>query len=171
MLSKGIVFIFVVLDIFLLGKILFAGKNVQVLNPQGLIALQEKDLIFLALMIMLVGVVPVFILAIYVARKYRADNLKASYHPDWGNHTGLQVFLWLFLISVISCLSVLVWFAAHKLDPHVVIEPKKNKLQAKAVIRAWITVMHAHIPFHITESHKEFCRYTKFFCSLMKSSW
>src|SRR6266550_4456864 len=95
-LSRFIIFLFVAIDVFLVGKILIGGKNVQILNPKGFIALQERDLLFLCLALMMIVVIPVFILAIHVATRYHEGNKKATYTPDWDHSTKLQIFLWAF---------------------------------------------------------------------------
>jgi cytochrome o ubiquinol oxidase subunit II len=141
-LSRIIIFLLAVFDIYLLGRILIGGKNVQVLNPAGMIAYQERNLIFLAVSLMLIGVIPVFILAIFVARRYHEGNTKAAYHPDWDHHTGLQIFFWLFLISIMSALCVVVWVSAHQLDPHVAIDPNEKPfiVQVIALRYKWLFV-------------------------------
>lgn len=141
-LSKFIIFIFILFDVYLLGKILFDGKNVQIFNPQGPIALQERSLIILAVAIMLIGVIPVFILAYVVASKYREGNKKAAYTPDWDHSTSLQIFFWVFLISIMSLLSVVTWVSAHQLDPHKQIygEYKPMVIQVVALQWKWLFI-------------------------------
>jgi cytochrome o ubiquinol oxidase subunit II len=141
-LSGIIVFLLIILDVYLLGKILISGKNVQILNPAGLIAFQERNLIYLAVSLMLLGVIPVFILAIFVGRKYHAGNAKAAYRPDWDHHTGLQIFFWAFLMTIMFTLSCVVWVSAHALDPHVQIEPNKKPfvVQVIALRYKWLFV-------------------------------
>jgi len=141
-LSGIIVFLLIVLDVSLLGKILIGGKNVQILNPQGFVALQERNLIYLAVALMLIGAIPVFIMAIFVGRKYHANNTNAAYSPDWDHHHGLQIFFWGFLITIMSALSVIVWVAAHQLDPHVALEPDKKPfvVQVFALRYKWLFV-------------------------------
>jgi cytochrome o ubiquinol oxidase subunit 2 len=119
-----------------LGKILFVGKNFQILNPKGTIALQERDLMFTAIFIMLLGVVPVFIFAYYVATHYRSDNTKAKYVPEWDN-TKLQVFVWGYLILIMSSLGVLTWTSAHALDPHVAIASTTKPITIEVVALRW----------------------------------
>jgi cytochrome o ubiquinol oxidase subunit 2 len=136
-LSRIIVFVFILIDIFLLGRILLGGKNVQILNPQGPIALQERNLIFLAVGIMLIGVIPVLILAYYVAHKYHEGNTKATYMPDWDHNTSLQIFFWFFLIAIMSLLSVVTWVSAHKLDPHVQIYGENKPMVIQVVALQW----------------------------------
>lgn len=141
-LSKILVVIFLIIDAILAISILVAGKNLQILNPQGLIAFQERNLFYLAVTLMLFGAVPVFILAFFVAARYHADNKKAAYRPEWDHHTGLQIFFWGFLIVIISILSVLVWVSAHQLDPHKAIEPDKKPfvVQVFALRYKWLFV-------------------------------
>lgn len=135
-LSRFIVAIFVALDAFLLVKILISGKNIQVLNPAGLIAFQERNLIFLAVGLILLGVIPVFIFAFFVGTKYHANNKKADYQPDW-QHNGLQIFYWGFLSTIMFILSGVVWFAAHQLDPHVPIKSDKKPLIIQVFSLRW----------------------------------
>jgi cytochrome o ubiquinol oxidase subunit 2 len=140
-LSRIIVLIFVFIDVFLLGKILLAGKNLQILNPKGFIALQERDLLFICLSLMFVVVIPVFILAIHVGTSYHADNKKAKYDPDWQSPK-LQVFLWAFPTFIILILCVINWNSAHRLDPHngLVNGTKSMVIQVVAVKWKWLFI-------------------------------
>lgn len=134
---KIIVFLFVITDAFLLGKILLAGKNIQVLNPKGYIALQEQHLIFIVVAIMLLGVVPVFAYAFYIAKNFHEDNTKAKYTPDWDHNNKLQVFFWAFLLLIMSTLSVICWVSAHQLDPHNALASTKKPLIIQVVALRW----------------------------------
>lgn len=136
-LSKFLIFLFILFDVYLFGKILLGGKNVQIFNPAGPIALQERSLIILAVAIMLLGVIPVFVLAIVVANKYREGNTKAVYTPDWDHSTRLQVFCWIFLIAIMSVLSVVTWVSAHQLDPHKEIVSANKPMVIQVVALQW----------------------------------
>ncbi len=60
-------------------SVLFVDMNkLSVLNPKGIIALKEYRLIVISTLMMLIVVVPVFILTVYFAWKYRADNRKQN---------------------------------------------------------------------------------------------
>ncbi len=136
-LSKILILLFIVTDVYFFGKILLAGKNIQILNPKGAIAFQERDLMITALFLMFLVVVPVFILAIHVATKYRAGNKKAVYMPDWDHSTKLQIFLWAFPFTIICLLSTLNWITAHKLDPHDAIASTKKPITIQVVALRW----------------------------------
>jgi len=137
LLFKIIIFLFVVTDAFLIGKILLVGKNIQILNPKGIIAFQEKDLLLLAISLMLLVVIPVFIWAFYVATKYHANNSKATYAPDWDHSTKLQLFLWGFPSLIIVILCVINWAAAHKLDPHNALPSTVRPITIQVVALQW----------------------------------
>src|SRR5579863_806084 len=95
-LPRIVIYSLIFADIILFVKIILHGKNIQVLNPGGMIALQERDLMYTAILIMLLVVVPVFIFALYVAVKYRSTNPNADYDPNWDHSLKLQVGLWAF---------------------------------------------------------------------------
>jgi cytochrome o ubiquinol oxidase subunit II len=136
-LSLAIISILAILDLLLLRKILFVGYNFQILNPKGIIAFQEKNLLITALSIMLIIIVPVFIFMIFVARRYRESNIKAAYAPDWDHNTALQLWLWAFPIIIICALCVLNWVTAHQLDPHDAIASDKKPLTIEVIALRW----------------------------------
>jgi cytochrome o ubiquinol oxidase subunit II len=136
-LSKLIILFLAACDLYLLAKILSSGKNVQILNPQGFIALQEKDLLFLCITLMLVVVIPVFILAFHVATSYHESNKKAKYTPDWDHSNKLQVFLWAFPSFIILLLCIINWTSAHHLDPHNAIASDKKPFVVQVVALRW----------------------------------
>ena len=136
-LSRIIIVIFIFIDVFLLGKILLAGKNIQVLNPKGIIALQERDLAFTALFLMFIVVIPVFIWAFHVGTTYHENNKRAKYTPDWDHNTKLQFFIWAFPTAIICLLCVLNWITAHKLDPSDAIASTKKPMIIQVVATRW----------------------------------
>ena len=53
------------------------SHSIPVLEPKGLIGHKERDLIITCALLMLIVVIPVYILAIVFARKYRKSNTKS----------------------------------------------------------------------------------------------
>ncbi len=133
---KIICLLLVALDFILLLKIVLGNSVIAILNPKGLIALQERNLMISAILIMLVAVIPVFLLAIYVAKKYRAGNTKTTYAPDWDSPK-LQILFWGFLILIMATLSVITWISAHQLDPHIAITSNTKPLTIQVVALRW----------------------------------
>lgn len=141
-LSKFLVVIFLICDAILAFSILLSNKNIQVLNPKGYIAFQERGLMFLAIGIMLLGVIPVFLFAIFVATRYHEGNKKTKYMPDWGHNNKLQFFYWAGLSAIMGVLSVVCWVSAHQYDPHLALKSnvKPMVIQVVAVRWKWIFI-------------------------------
>lgn len=95
-----------------------AGCNTVVMNPSGDIAKQEAHLIGISVALMLLIIVPVFILIIVFARKYRASNTEAAYEPDWDHSTKLELVIWGAPLLIIIVLGLVTWISTHKLDPY-----------------------------------------------------
>lgn len=136
-LFRSIVLLFILVDIFLLGKIFFSGKNIELLNPQGLIALQERNLMFTATLLMLLVVIPVFILTFYIVWRYRAGNTKATYKPDWDHDKRLEFLWWAIPFVIIFILSIITWQSTHQLDPFKPFATTKKPLVIQVVALEW----------------------------------
>jgi cytochrome o ubiquinol oxidase subunit 2 len=95
-----------------------AGCNTVVMNPSGDIAKQEAHLIIVSVILMLLIIVPVMILIIWFARKYRASNTEAAYEPDWDHSTKLELVIWGAPLLIIIVLGLVTWISTHKLDPY-----------------------------------------------------
>jgi cytochrome o ubiquinol oxidase subunit 2 len=57
---------------------LVSGGTFSVLDPRGLIAYKERQLIVITTALMLIVVIPVYVLTFFFAWKYRAGNKTAS---------------------------------------------------------------------------------------------
>jgi cytochrome o ubiquinol oxidase subunit 2 len=95
-----------------------AGCNTVVMNPSGDIASQQAHLITVSVFLMLLIIVPVFILIVWFAFKYRASNTEAAYEPDWDHSTKLELVIWGAPLLIIIVLGLITWISTHKLDPY-----------------------------------------------------
>jgi cytochrome o ubiquinol oxidase subunit 2 len=95
-----------------------AGCNTVVLNPSGDVAAQEAHLIIVSVALMLLIIVPVFVLIVWFAFKYRASNTEAAYEPDWDHSTKLELVIWGAPLLIIIVLGLVTWISTHKLDPY-----------------------------------------------------
>jgi heme/copper-type cytochrome/quinol oxidase subunit 2 len=68
--------------------------SLRLMNPQGHIGVQEKNLILLVTGLMLLVVIPVIGLTLYFAWRYRETNTKAAYAPKWSHATAIEVVVW-----------------------------------------------------------------------------
>jgi cytochrome o ubiquinol oxidase subunit II len=131
-------FIVLVYVLVLVAVALFIdGNKIDVLDPQGLIAIKEKALLIQASWLMLIVVAPVFVLTFVVAYKYRADNKKADYRPDWDYNLALEVIWWGVPCIIIVILSVITWTSTHDLAPFKPLDSKVKPLRVQVVALQW----------------------------------
>lgn len=91
--------------------------NIAVLEPAGKIGHEELSLIIVGAVLAVFVVVPVYVLTIMIAVRYRAGNKKAKYDPDFSHSRILETFWWGIPLLIITILSVITWQSAHALDP------------------------------------------------------
>lgn len=97
---------------------LLAGCDAVVMSPSGDIASQQADLIVWATILMLIVVVPVIVLTLLFAWRYRASNKEATYDPEWDHSTLLELVIWAAPLAIIIALGALTWVSTHQLDPY-----------------------------------------------------
>ena len=97
--------------------LLLAGCNTVVMNPSGDIASQQAHLIWVSTLLMLLIIVPVILLTLLFAWRYRASNKEAAYEPDWDHSTSLELVIWGAPLLIIIALGLLTWINTHTLDP------------------------------------------------------
>ncbi|MBB3809640.1 ubiquinol oxidase subunit II [Pseudochelatococcus contaminans] len=97
---------------------LLSGCQWVVMSPSGYIAEQQKNLILIATGLMLLIIVPVMILTVLFAWKYRQSNKQADYDPDFHHSTKLEFAIWGAPIAIILVLGTVTWIATHRLDPY-----------------------------------------------------
>jgi cytochrome o ubiquinol oxidase subunit II len=96
---------------------LLSGCNAVVLSPSGDVAAQQRDLILVATVLMLLIVVPVMVLTGLFAWHYRHSNAKATYAPEWSHSTQLELVIWSAPLLIIIALGAVTWISTHTLDP------------------------------------------------------
>ncbi len=112
-------------------------RHSAVLDPKGPIALAERDLLFDAFCVMMVVIVPIIILTLAFAWRYRASNTRAIYTPKWAESGRLDAFVWLVPALIVVAVAVLVWRSTHKLDPYRPIDAAVPPLDVQVVAQDW----------------------------------
>lgn len=97
---------------------LLAGCNAVVMDPSGDVAVQQADLVRTATYLMLLIIVPVILLTLLFAWRYRESNANAAYTPDWDHSTRLELVIWGAPLLIIIALGAVTWISTHKLDPY-----------------------------------------------------
>ncbi len=95
---------------------LLGGCDMVVLSPSGYVAVQQRDMLVNATLLMLLVIVPVMGLTIFFAWRYSAKR-KSNYDPDWHHSTSLELVVWAAPLLIIICLGGMTWVGTHLLDP------------------------------------------------------
>ncbi|HUA13471.1 MAG TPA: COX aromatic rich motif-containing protein [Candidatus Sulfotelmatobacter sp.] len=133
-----LIFVAVVVIAFLtVAGIYLAHSNIQVLNPKGPIAEKERNLIYIALGLSLIVVLPVYGLTIAFVIRYREGNKKAKYSPHLQGNWILETIWWLIPTAIISVLAVIAWNSSHTLDPYVPIASKNKAMVIQVIALDW----------------------------------
>ena len=121
----------------LFGMLLLGGCNMTLLDPVGQVGIDEKNLIITATLLMLLVVVPVILMTIIFAWKYRASNKNATYAPKWSHSTKIEVVIWTVPILIIIALGVITYKSTHALDPYRPIQSDVKPVTIEVVAMDW----------------------------------
>ncbi len=108
-----------------------------ILNPKGVIAYEERILLFDSLALMMIVVLPVIIMSFAFVYKYRVSQKHSDYKPNWSHSTFLESFWWGIPIIIVVLLGILSWKATHKLDPYRKIDDKAVDLRIEVIALPW----------------------------------
>ncbi|WP_091995972.1 ubiquinol oxidase subunit II [Paraburkholderia lycopersici] len=111
--------------------------NFAVLDPKGSVGMAERSLIATATWAMLLVVVPVIILTLLFAWRYRASNRNATYAPKWAHSTAIEVVVWAIPAAIILFLAILTWRTSHELDPYKPLESSVKPINVEVVALDW----------------------------------
>ena len=117
--------------------VLLSGCDAVLLDPKGPIGAAERDIILLATGLMLIVVVPVIVMAVAFAWKYRASNTAATYAPNWSHSNKIEAVVWSIPIVIILILGTVTWISTHTLDPRRPIASDQKPLEVQVVSLDW----------------------------------
>jgi cytochrome o ubiquinol oxidase subunit 2 len=87
------------------------------LEPKGIVAAEELNILIICVALMLVVVIPVIVMSFIFAYKYREKNTSATYKPEWAHSVTLEIIWWTIPCIIIAILGVITWKTSHSLDP------------------------------------------------------
>lgn len=134
---KIIFSVLLLLAALLLSLLFLDSSKWDVLNPKGVIALKEYRLIVFCTWMMLIVVIPVFIITVVFAWRYRADNTKAKYKPDEDQNHLAEVIWWGIPFVIVAVLGVVTWKSCVELDPFRPLESNTKPLKIQVVALQW----------------------------------
>lgn len=125
--------------------LLLSACKFDVLAPAGDVAAKQRDLLVISTGLMLLIIVPVMVLTVVFAWRYRAQNDKSNYQPEWNHSTKLELVIWAAPLLIVICLGALTWVGTHLLDPYrpldmaggVKAETRQAPLRVEVVALDW----------------------------------
>ncbi len=111
--------------------------TIAVLVPMGQIAAKERTLLVNATLLMMIIIVPVFIVSVWVAWRYRAANKKAKYDPKLENNITAEFLWWGIPCIIVAALSVMTWKSCFDLNPFKPIQSSVSPLRIQVVALQW----------------------------------
>lgn len=133
------VLVSVFVAVVIIGAFVFVtqGRDIPVLQPQGVIAEQQLQLILITTGLGVFVVIPVFILLFAVAWKYREGNTKAKYEPEFDGSVKLEALWWGIPCLIILVLAIITAISTHALDPYKPLESDKKPVEVQVVSLQW----------------------------------
>jgi len=112
-------------------------QGVALLDPQGPVGVETTNLLLIAVGLGVLVVVPVIVMAIWFAIRYRETNTKATYTPHWEGSLKIEAFMWLIPVAIIVVLSYFTWVKTIELDPYKPIASTEAPLKVQVVSLDW----------------------------------
>ena len=101
------------------GALTLSGCQYDVLSPSGWVGDQQRDLLIISTLLMLIVIIPVLIMAVYFPLKYGADRADTSdYDPGFEHSNKLEAVVWGVPILIVIALGWYTYVYTHRLDPY-----------------------------------------------------
>lgn len=135
--SKFIIFTLIAVDVIIFIWLLIRNHIVAILNPQGTIALSERNLIFTTVSLMLLVAIPLVITTFFIAWKYRESNNNGKYTPEATHNKNIELIWWAIPTSVVLILAFFIWKNTHALDPYKPVSSNTNPIVIQVIALRW----------------------------------
>ena len=86
---------------------------------------------------MLIVVVPVIVMTLWFAWRFRASNDNAIYTPEWSYSAKLDAVIWAIPVMIVASVGYHVWVFTHSLDPYKPIPSPEKTLEVRAIAQDW----------------------------------
>jgi cytochrome o ubiquinol oxidase subunit II len=113
------------------------GCSEGVLDPKGLIAVAERQILINSLGIMLAIVIPTIVATLGVAYWFRSSNGRARYQPEFKYSGRLEVLVWAIPAMTVLLVGGVAWVGAHDLDPRKAIVAVDKPVNVQVVSLDW----------------------------------
>lgn len=129
-----------ILVIFLIMQpyyVLKYGEQIAVLFPKGIIGLEERNLLLVIQLLMLLVIVPVYILTFVFCWKYRARASNDNYDPHLVDNVYAEYIWWGLPFLMTAIIAVITWKKTHELDPFKPLVSSEKPLRIQVVALQW----------------------------------
>ncbi len=128
-LIKSIIILFMVL--------MLSACEFKLFDPKGPVADTQMDLIIITALIMLIVVIPVTIMGIWFPYRYRKNNNKHDYKPEWEHSNKIEAVVWAIPVLIIIALGVITYITSYSIDPRKPIESSNKPMVIQVVAMDW----------------------------------
>ncbi len=111
--------------------------EVVIFNPKGSIGIAEKNVILTTGGLMLIVVIPVIVLTIVFAIRYRASRWKEEYAHKQLRTGIVDAAMWLVPAAIVVVLGSIAWVMSHRLDPFRPIEGRGEPVTVQVISMDW----------------------------------
>lgn len=125
-------------------SLLGCSGNYGILNPKGLVAFIERQLLFDTTALMLIVIIPVIIISIDFTYHYREKNhikqitsRKVEYKPNWSHNNFYESLWWSIPCLIVLALAFVSWHYTHKLDPYRKLQYPGELVHVQVISLPW----------------------------------
>lgn len=115
------------------------SQGIDVLEPQGYISANQRDLFYIALGLGLVALIPVFVMTFVIIQRYHVGNKKAEhrYSRNWQVKAEAS-WLWAIFVSfIIAILAVIMFRSTIAVDPYKPLTTDQPSKVIRVVALPW----------------------------------
>lgn len=120
----------------LLGFLLH-DKNIAILNSKGIIASQQRQLMYYVLIVILTIAVPTVTLLYFTAWRYRETHKTATYHPGATNGKAMNIIFWALPTFFIIVLAIALVPATRNLQPNKAVAASVKPINIQVMAMRW----------------------------------
>lgn len=110
---------------------------IAILAPKGYIALEERNLLLILQVLMLLVVIPVYLFTFIFSWKYSAQRNAGKYDPDLIDNKVAEYFWWGIPTVLIGAICILTYYKTDQLDPYKPIPSDKKEMTIQVVALQW----------------------------------
>lgn len=122
--------------LYTLTSFLSGCSSLVVLHPKGEVGLSERELIIIAVALMLIVVIPAILMTLIFAWRFRSSNKNAKYIPHWYSKK-VEMGIWVIPAIITVIIAIITWDYSHKLDPYQPLKSDTKPLVIQVISLDW----------------------------------